>query len=169
MPGEYESFISLDIWTMIFQWCNLLILFYFMKKLLFKPVMNIIEKRQQEIDKLYSDGDAALGEANRLRQEYEEKLSGTKEEAAQLLAQAQNTAQKRSDDMIAAARRESEAIKDKAFSDIELEKKKARDDLKAELSVIAVDIASKVVEREISADDHAAFIDGFISDMGDGQ
>ena len=48
--GEYLSFVTIDVWTMIFTWANLLILFLLMKKFLFGPVRRIIEKREEEIN-----------------------------------------------------------------------------------------------------------------------
>ena len=165
--GQFESFIGVNFWTALFVLLNTLAIFFVAKKFLVVPVLKIIADRQKEIDDLYAEGETARTEANNLRDEYTQKLAETKQEAAQLISQAQNTAQKRSDEIIAAARQESEAIKDKAFADIELEKKKARDELKGEISVIAMDIATKVVEREINAGDHTALIDGFIDGMGD--
>ena len=63
MPGDTQSFVSIDIWTMIFAWCNLVILFFILKKLLFKPIMNVIEKRQKEIDDMYTDASTSKTEA----------------------------------------------------------------------------------------------------------
>ncbi len=165
--GQFESFVGVNFWTALFVLLNTLAIFFVGKKFLVGPVMKIIADRQKEIDDLYAEGESARAAANQLQEEYTRKLADTRQEAAQLLAEAQRTAQKRGDEIIEAARQESEAIKDKAFADIELEKKKARDELKGEISVIAMDIASKVVEREISADDHTALIDGFIDGMGD--
>lgn len=165
--GQFESFIGVNFWTALFVLLNTLAIFFVAKKFLVVPVLKIIADRQKEIDDLYAQGEAARVEANNVREEYTQKLAETKQEAARLISQAQNTAQKRSDEIIAAARQESEAIKDKAFADIELEKKKARDELKGEISVIAVDIAAKVVGREINGGDHTALINGFIDEMGD--
>ena len=50
MLEAFESFVGVNFWTMIFAWCNLLILYLFLRKLLFKPVKNMIDSRQREID-----------------------------------------------------------------------------------------------------------------------
>lgn len=53
--GESGDFISLELWTSIFTLCNLVILFFVMKKLLFKPVKKMIDSRQQEVDEMYAN------------------------------------------------------------------------------------------------------------------
>ena len=52
----FESFVGVNFWTCLFTLVNLFILYKFMKKLLFKPVQNMIDSRQKEIDDLYADG-----------------------------------------------------------------------------------------------------------------
>ena len=46
---KYLAFFTVDVWTMLFTWVNMLILFTVMKKFLFKPVMNILDQRDAEI------------------------------------------------------------------------------------------------------------------------
>ena len=60
---EVQQFVSLAPWTIIFQICNLLILVALMKKFLFKPVQNILNKRQKEIDGIYAAEDAVRSSA----------------------------------------------------------------------------------------------------------
>ena len=47
---KFEAFVGVNFFTMIFAWINLVILYVFLKKLLFKPVKNMIDSRQKEID-----------------------------------------------------------------------------------------------------------------------
>ena len=55
----------------------------------------------------------------------------------------------------------------KASADIALEKKKAVNDAKNEISGLALAIAGKVVEKELKPEDQSAMIDRFISELGD--
>ena len=59
----FESFVGINIWTMLFAWCNLLILYLFLKKILFNPVKNMIDSRQKEVDDMYSGAEAAEADA----------------------------------------------------------------------------------------------------------
>ena len=55
----FESFVGVNPWTALFTFCNMLITFAVLKKFLFKPVKKMIDDRQQEIDTMYADADAA--------------------------------------------------------------------------------------------------------------
>ena len=102
-----------------------------------------------------------------MRDDYEQRLASAKQEAGEILRDASQKAQLRSEEMLDETRQQTAAMKAKASAEIEQEKKKAANEIKDEVSSIAMDIASKVVEREISAADHAALVDAFISNMGD--
>ena len=76
--------------------------------------------------------------------------------------------QAREEEILRQAREQAEAIREKASADIAMEKKKALNDAKDEISVIAVAIAGKVVGRELKAADHSRLVDQFIDELGDG-
>ena len=63
----FESFVGVDFWTCLFTLCNLVILYLVMKKLLFKPVKNMIDSRQKEVDDLYDNANRAKAEAEEMR------------------------------------------------------------------------------------------------------
>ena len=60
----FESFVGVNVWTMLFAWCNLLILYLFLKKILFKPMKNMIDSRQKEVDDMYENAANAEKQAN---------------------------------------------------------------------------------------------------------
>ena len=90
-----------------------------------------------------------------------------KEEAAALVRTATQTAQSRSEQIILEAKQEAAAIRAKASNDIAQERKNAVNAIKNDISGIAVSIASKVVEKEISEKDHEKLIQDFIDQMGE--
>lgn len=82
-------------------------------------------------------------------------------------AEATARAQKREEEIVGEARAEAASIRAAAEADIAQERKKAVNDLKNEIGGMAVEIAGKVVEREINESDHQALIDEFIRNVGD--
>ena len=96
----FESFVGVNFWTMIFAWLNLIILYLFLRKLLFKPVKNMIDKRQKEIDDLYSDAESSREDAANLKTEYEEKIGRANEESEQILKNAVRRAQLREEEIL---------------------------------------------------------------------
>lgn len=163
----FESFVGVNFWTMIFAWCNLLILYIVLKKILFKPIKKMIDSRQKEIDDMYSNAESAEAEADRLKGEYEEKISGAKEESEEILRTAQRRATLREEEIIKDAQIEASRILERAEEQIELERRRAVNEVKDEVSEMAISIAEAVIERDISEDEHKELIDSFIEKMGD--
>ena len=164
---DFQSLVELAPWTTIAQICNLLIQIYLFKRFLFKPVKNILAKRQQEVDTLYADAESARSEAEQSKTDYEQHLAAAKEEAADITKRAVQAAQTRSDELVASAKQDAANIRAKAESDMQLERKKAVNDMKNELSDLAVTLASKVAQKEIDKADHEALIEQFIDELGE--
>ena len=93
-------------------------------------------------------------------------MEQARDKANELLATAQKTATSQSDEIIRAANEQAVAIKSKAEADIAQERRKAVNELKGEIGSMAMEIAGKVIEREISEKDHAKLIDEFIENVG---
>ncbi|MCD8007239.1 MAG: F0F1 ATP synthase subunit B [Oscillospiraceae bacterium] len=163
----YESILGVNVWTALFTLANTLLLFFVLKKFLFKPVMKIIDDRQKEIDDLYNSADTAKAEADEMRDEYQKKLEEARETGDKIISDAVTRAQSREEEIVSKANKEASAILEKAQEDIALEKKKAMGEVKDNISVIAVSIAGRVVERELTPADQSRLVDSFIDDLGD--
>ena len=159
--------ISVNIWQILISLINLVLLFLIIKKFLFKPVKNILAKRQDEINSQYDAADQAKAEAEQSRVEYEEKLSGAKAEADAILQNAADNAKYRGDKIIAEAQQTADGIIRRAETEAELERKKAIDGIKQEIVSVSGALAEKMIEREINTDDHRALIDSFIEGIGE--
>ncbi len=164
---EVKEFISIDAWTIIFQICNLLILFALIRKFLWKRVMAVLEARQKEINGIYDAAGKDREDAAQMKEEYTERMSSAREEADRLVRNAVDTAQNRGDAIVKEAQAEAAHMKQKAEREIEQEKRKAYSELMGEISGMAVDIAGRMVEREINADDHRELVQEFIKSAGE--
>lgn len=163
---KFEAFIGVNPFTMIFAWINLLILYLFLKKLLFVPVKKMIDSRQKEIDDMYSDAEASKAESEKMKAEYEKKLSSATEESEEILKKATRRAQLREEEILKEANDKASRVLERAEEQIELEKKQAINDVKNQVSDMAIDIAALVIERDVDKSEHEAMIDEFISNMG---
>lgn len=165
--GEFEALLGVNPLTVIFTLANFLLLFFVLKKFLFKPVMKIIDERQKEIDKLYADADAAKDDALALQSEYRQKLSAAQQTGDRIVKDAVARGQRREEEILRSANAEADALREKAAADIAREKKKAVNEAKDELSDMALAIAGKVVERELNGDDQRRIVDRFIDELGE--
>ena len=163
----YQALITLDGWTFLAQICNLMIQLVIFKKLLLNTVKKVIAERKAKADSQIADAEKLRTEAEAMKAEYEQNLQNARTEANQIVAAAQKTATARSEELLGEARAQAAALKQKAEADIAQERKKAVNEVKDEIGGMAMEIASKVVEREIKEADHQDLIDEFIKNVGE--
>ena len=162
-----QPLVTLVPWTMIAQFLNLMIQLFLIKKFLFKPVNDILEKRRQLTDQAIREAREAKEEADGLKTQYESGIAKAREEAARIMQDAQREAQGRADDLVHEAQAKAAGIKAQAEADIAQERKKAINEVKNEIGGLAMDIAGMVVEKEIDEADHKRLIDDFIKNVGE--
>ena len=92
-----QPLVTLVPWTMVAQFLNLMIQLYLIKRFLFKPINEILEKRRQAADKEIQDARQAKEEADDLKNQYESGIAKAREEAARIVQSAQKEAQGRAD------------------------------------------------------------------------
>ena len=163
----YQALVSFNGWTFIAQICNLLIQMLLFKKLLFDPVQKIIAQRQNEGGELYTAAEEAKQSAEHDKAEYSEKLLTANEESSRIVRTATERAGKQGDEIVQEAQKQAQALLKKADDDIARERVKAMNEIKNDISQMALDIAEKVVEKEIRPEDHKALIEDFIAAVGD--
>ena len=165
---KFESFIGVNFWTALFVLLNTLAIFFVAKKFLIGPVLKIITDRQQEIDGMYQEAGNAKANAEAMQAEYQMKLSSAHATSERIVKEAVARGQAREEEILRQANAEASAIMNKAAADIAMEKKKAINDAKDEISGISMAIAGKVVGRELTGADQSDLIDRFIEELGDG-
>ena len=164
---QTQDLVTIVPWTFIAQICNLFIQVFLIKKFLIKPIKEVIAKRHalatEELDKARITNE----EAEKIKSEYETNLAKAKDEAYEIIQTANRTAIRKSDEIIANANKEAVAIRNKAENDIALERKSAVNEIKDEIGSMALDIAEKIIEREVNEEDHKKLINEFIEKVGD--
>ena len=167
MDTLYQSLVTVNPVTLIAQICNLFIQLLIVKIFFLDKIKAILDQRREAADKQITDAENAKAEALAIKQTYEQNMLQAKAKADELLQTAQRTANSRSEEIISQAQQQAAQIKSKAADDIAMEKKKALNDAKDEISGLAMAIAGKVVARELNAEDQANMIDRFIDELGD--
>ena len=163
----YQSLVSVNPITLIAQICNLFIQLFVFKKFFWNKIVAVIDARREAADKEIKDAEEAKAEALAIKNTYEQNMLEAKDQADRILLSAQKSATTRSEEIISQAQQQAAQIKAKASADIAQEKKKAFNDAKNEISVIALAIAGKVVGRELDTEDQRNLVDSFIEELGD--
>ena len=154
-------------WELAIQIINTIILFWALTKILFKPVLNIIDARENAIKEDIATGQKAKNEGLALKAEYEQKLAVAKDEGQEIIKQATLRAEQKSDEIISTAKEEANSLKERANKDIAQEKEKVMNELKNDISSIAILAASKVIEEDIDQAKHEEMINKFIEEVGE--
>ena len=162
-----QDLVTIVPWNFIAQICNLFIQMWLIKKFLFKPINEVIEKRRQLTENEIKGAREAKEKADAMKKEYETSLSSAQAEAAEIVAKAQKDAQGKADNIVKEAEDQAKGIIERAEADIEQSKKKAINEAKDTIGGLAMDIAGKVVEKEINENDHKKLIDEFINNVGE--
>jgi F-type H+-transporting ATPase subunit b len=147
--------------TLIAQVLAFLLLIWFVNRVMWKPMMGLMESRQKRI----ADGLAAAERGKQEQAEAEkrvaEMLEESKQKSADIIAQAQKRAKEIEEEAKDSARAEAERIKTAAEAEIEREVNQAREHLRAQVASIAVAGAEKVLKQQIDASAH----DKLLSDL----
>ena len=163
----YQSLVTVNPVTLIAQICNLFLQLLVVKIFFLDKIKAILDQRREAADKEITDAEAAKAEALAIKAAYEQNMTEAKAKADDILMNAQRSATARSEEILSQAQQQAAQIKSKASADIEMEKKKAINDAKNEISGLALAIAGKVVERELDSADQTGLIDRFIDELGD--
>ena len=155
--------LSEAFWTAI----NIFILFAGLSYLLFNPVRDVLEKRKNKIAGELADAAQDKKSAAEMKAEYEAKLKDVSKEADAILEEARRKAKTREAEIIEEARTEAARIIERAGREVELEKKKALDDMKQEIVSIASLMAGKVVTARIDTTVQDALIEETLKEMGE--
>ena len=167
MNELYQSLVAVEPATLIVTICNLFLQMFIVKKFLLDKVMKVLDDRRKAADQEITQAKEAKDEAMSIKATYEENMRQAKAEANEILSHAQKTASARSEEIIGEAQAQAVRIKEKASADIAQEKKNALNQVKDEISGIAMAIAEKVVERQLNEDDHEKLVNQFIDNLGD--
>lgn len=161
--------ISINIWNVLISLCNLCILFWLMKKLLYAPVREMLAKRQAQLDAQYANAAQAERSAAADRDLYAQKLAGARDEAEDILRKAVSDADRNGARIVDEARDRADSIVRQAQNEVELEKKKAESEIRRQIADVSAALTEQMLRREISKEDHRELIDAFLQEMGEAE
>ena len=151
----------------ILQAICVLLLFIALSYILFEPVKKILNDRRERIMNEQAAAAADMKEASKLRADYESKLKNINKEADQILADARKKAMKKEEEIVAQAKEEAARIISRANAEVELEKKKVKDEVKTEMIAVATAMAAKIITKSVDAKKQEALIEETLKEMGD--
>ncbi len=142
-------------------------LFLIASHFLFNPVRDMMQKRQERIKNELDTAAADMESARALKEQYEAKLKDIDKEAESILAEARKKALANESKIVADAKEEAARIIERAGVEAELEKKKAADEVKREMVVLASMMAGKVVSAAIDTTVQDSLVEETLKEIGE--
>jgi F-type H+-transporting ATPase subunit b len=153
----------------LFQLVMFIILLALLKKFAWGPLMGIMKQREEHIAGEISAAEQSRQETSKLLAEQRELLKQARQEAQELIENAKKQGDVQREEIIVAARAESERVKESAKNEIEQHKQQAVAAIREQVASLSVLIASKVIEKELSAQDQEKLINEYIQEAGEGR
>lgn len=142
------------------------ILYWLLSKYAFGPLIGMMEKRRLNIQEQITQADSSRTEAALLLEQQKQALEDTRKEAYGILEQARVMSNKQTNDAAAAAKEDAARIKKEALQEIENEKNKAVAQLRSQVSALSVQIASKIIEKQVDEQAQKELIDQYLQKSG---
>jgi F-type H+-transporting ATPase subunit b len=157
---------KIDISVIFFTVLNVLILFWFLRKMLFVPVTNFMNNRTDTIEKRINESKELLKQAELMRTEYGNRLVEAENEGKKIVQEFKDKAINLSNEITEQAKKEAELIRARALNDAEREKEKANDEIRRQIITLSLLAASKAVEGQLDNKNQHLLIKQFASRVG---
>ncbi|HJB79534.1 F0F1 ATP synthase subunit B [uncultured Flavonifractor sp.] len=153
--------------TILFTIINLLVLFFLLKKFLFGRVNAVLEQRAALVKSEIASAEDNNRQAEALKAQYEGKLTDARHEAAKIVADAQNRAQRVYEGKMAEAEADAKRLRGEAEAQIAEQRDAMLRGARNEVASLALLAAAKVAQRSMDDADDRAFVDTFLSEVGE--
>jgi len=143
--------------TFIITLINIVILFFILKAILFKPVSKFMAERAKKVQDSIDQADKSKSEANKLLMQYQGMMKNANAEAGEIIKTAQKNADVEAGKIIAGGRAAAEALSAAARKQIESERQAMYTRFKLEAAALVMAASARLVQREISGEDNRRY------------
>ena len=163
--GASNPLVQLDpglfIWTIL----TFLILFFMLSKFAWKPLLTLLESRENTIKSSLEDAEKAKQELERLNTESEAIISEARSEAQSIRVEAKSAAEKIKADIMAQAGEDAKKLRDETEKQIQVEKDKAIGEIRQEVVGLTITVAEKVIRKNLSKEDNQDLIEDSLKNL----
>jgi F-type H+-transporting ATPase subunit b len=153
--------IGLAVWTIL----SFLIFVVLLRVLAWKPLLGAVEARESGLRSERERAEKARDEAEKIQAELEKRLTGAKDEAKGILAEANKDGEKLRAELKKVAEDESKAIVEKTRAQLAEEKNRLVGELRSEVATLSVLAAERLVKKSVDAGVQKSVLDGFFADL----
>lgn len=152
---------------LISQVVNFALLLILLRMVLYRPILDMLDKRKKRIQQDLDDAESAKKEADRIQAEYQTKMDEVRKEGQETVSQAVQQGEKLKEEILAQARQEAAEIIAKGQAELEYERKQAMGEMQGQVVDLAIQAASKVVGESLDEQGHRRVIQDFLDNLGE--
>jgi len=153
---------KLWVWTLL----TFGVMFGLLAKLSFKPIAEALDRRSQTIKQSLDQAEKSRAEAKKLMDDYQKQLADARNEAGKIIEEARQLGERVRKEVVEKANSEASAVVQRAQEEINRQKDKGIQEMKDTVAALSVQIASKVIEKEVNEATHRQLVDNLIKDLG---
>jgi F-type H+-transporting ATPase subunit b len=165
-PGEGSQIPPTDwglqLWTLV----AFVVLLVLLTKFAFKPIAQALDRRGEAIKKSIEDAEKQRAEAKKLMEDYQKQVADARNEAGKIIEEARQLGERVRKEVVEKANSEASAVAQRAQEEIQRQKEKGIQEMKDTVAALSVQIASKVIEKEVNEATHRQLVDNLIKDLG---
>lgn len=151
---------------MVFTLVSFAILLWLIKRYAWGPITKIMQDRSDKIATDISSAEDARKEAENLAAKREVQLKESRQEATTIVSDAKTQGNKQRQAIIDKAQNDANVLKDSATAEIKQAKQDALLDVQNDVADLSIQIATKIIQKELKLDDQKALIDSYIEGLG---
>jgi F-type H+-transporting ATPase subunit b len=157
--------VSPDVGLMIWTLVVFVLSMYILNKVAFPRIQAALDKRQRAIEDAIDTAERTRTEADRLLEEYRERLAEARKQADEIVARARKTAENSEAEGVAEAKRKREELMEQTRRDIEQETRRAIQEIRNEVADLTVLATEKVTRKSLTDDDQRRLVDEALSEL----
>ncbi|ADC49432.1 ATP synthase b-subunit [Alkalihalophilus pseudofirmus OF4] len=151
----------------LYQLLAFSVLLFFLSKFALKPLLGIMEKREQMINEQISSAEKNRKDSEAFIAEQRQALEQARMEANEIIQNAKKLSEQQGQDIVKAARNDAERIKESAVAEIQREKEQAVSALREQVAGLSVLIATKVIEKELNEAEQEKLVQEYLKEVGE--
>lgn len=145
---------------------SFLILMFLLKHFAWGPISDILKKREDKIANDLDSAEKSRINSEKMEQEREQQLLASRSDAADIIKNAKESGELSRQNILKETQEEVARLKSKAQTDIMLERDTALNSVKDDVADLSLQIAAKILNKELSPEMHESLINQYIEGLG---
>ncbi len=157
--------VGLQIWVIL----TFLVMFFLLAKLAFKPIGEALDRRSRTIKEALDEAEKSRADAKQSLEQYQRQLAEARNEAKQIVEEAKALGENVRKEVVDKAQSEAQALVQRSQEELRREKDKSLQELRDTVAGLSVQIASRVIEKQVDEAAHRQLIETLINDLSKNQ